>query len=52
MYFDIVTGVDDTSVITLQYPDNKWATLTISISARLNQRAVIFGTKGMIEVNI
>ncbi len=45
-----IPGVDDTSNITLMYPGNRMAVLTISLSCDLAKMATVMGTKGVIKV--
>ena len=45
------TGVDDTEVVLLKYPDSRLATCKISMSGCGNPRGVLYGTLGRIEVD-
>ena len=43
-------GVDEQSVIIARYPKHVLATLTCSVATRMGDDAVLYGTKGRIEV--
>nr|XP_034992960.1 trans-1,2-dihydrobenzene-1,2-diol dehydrogenase-like isoform X2 [Zootoca vivipara] len=43
------TGVDKTVSVILNYSGNRQAVLTCTMTARMSNRASIYGTKGMIE---
>ena len=45
-------GVDVVGTITLLYPDNRVANLTFSYLTALKNNAVVYGTKGKLEVSI
>ena len=45
------TGVDDTEVVALEYPDGRLAACKISMSGCGNPRGILYGTKGRIEVD-
>lgn len=45
------TGVDDTEVALLHYPDGRIATCKISMSGCGNPRGILYGTEGRIEVD-
>ena len=51
IYVYVVTGVDETVVVTLKFSKNRMAVFTCSSGAQLPNDAVIAGTKGTIRVS-
>lgn len=49
IYF-VLSGVDETVVVTLKYSKNRMAVFTCSAGVQLPNDAVITGTKGSIKV--
>lgn len=50
MYLYVVTGVEETVVVTMKFSKNRMAVFTCSAGLLLPNDAVIVGTKGTIRV--